>query len=178
MTPEVNLLPEDNLEERPGGKFLKWALSWGKKIVVVTELIVVLAFLSRFKLDSDVANNSEEIDRRKTIILASEEFEKEFRVVSEKVKKIEIAENIPTVVKIYDTANALIPSDVTLSEFSIKSQKVSLVGKGEDSEVSKMVAAFKSSPNFSSDVVLDTVTKRGDESTVNFSMTATYVKRK
>lgn len=174
VTPEVNLLPEDNLEQRPGGKFLKWSLSWGKKIVVLTELVVVLAFLSRFKLDSDVASLSEEIDRRKTIILASQNFENDFRRLQEKVKKAKATSSIPSLVHVYDTVQLLIPSEVAIDQISITERQVNLEGKGDDPNLSTMVAAFKSSPNFA-DVTLDKVTKQGENTEIEFSLTADYI---
>lgn len=175
VTPDVNLLPEDDLEQRPGGKFLKWALSWGKKIVILTELIVVLAFLSRFKLDSDVANYSEEIDRRKTIILASQNFEQEFRTTQEKVNKVKAALNTPSLVTIYDTVQDLVPSEVTTDQIGIVDTKVSIAGTGEDAYLSQMVNSFKGSPDFS-DVILEKVTKEGESLDIEFSMTAVYTK--
>lgn len=174
VTPEVNLLPEDNLEQRPGGKFLKWSLSWGKKIVVLTELVVVLAFLSRFKLDSDVASLSEEIDRRKTIIVASQNFENDFRRLQEKVKKAKATGSIPMLVNIYDTVQLLIPSEVKIDQISITDRQVNLEGKGDDPNLSTMVASFKSSPNFT-DVTLDKVTKQGQNTDIDFSLTADYI---
>ncbi len=175
VTPEVNLLPQDDMEQHPGGKFLKWALSWGKKIIVLIELIVVIAFLSRFKLDSDVANNSEEIARRKTIILASKDFEKEFRQVQTKVNKVKSITSLPNSVTIYDVVQTLIPSSVNVGSISITGTKVNLEGEGEDSALSKMVADFKSSPDFS-DVVLEKVTKQGDSTQISFSLSAEYTK--
>lgn len=176
VTPEVNLLPEDDLEQRPGGKFLKWSLSWGKKIVVLTELIVVVAFLSRFKLDSDVATLSEEIDRRKTIILASQNFENDFRRLQEKVKKVKVTNSLPSLVNIYDTVQLLIPQAVAINEISITDTHVGLEGKGDDQNLSSMVTAFKSSPNFT-DVTLNKVTKQGQEAEIEFSLSADYVNK-
>ncbi len=176
VTPEVNLLPDDELEQRPGGKFLKWALSWGKKIVVLTELVVVLAFLSRFKLDSDVATFSEEIDRRKTIILASQNFETEFRNIQEKVKKVKATVKTPSLVAIYDIVEQLTPAEVTIDNTTILDRKVSLEGKGNDQNLSTMVTAFKVSPDFDN-VILDKVSKQGQNEEIEFSLTAEYIKK-
>jgi hypothetical protein len=48
----INFLPEDELEKSPIGRFLKWALKAGRYIIVLTELIVVVVFISRFRLDN------------------------------------------------------------------------------------------------------------------------------
>jgi hypothetical protein len=62
---EINLLPKEEFEKKPLGKFLVWALSIGRYIVIFTELIVILAFLSRFKLDRDLADLNQSV-REKT----------------------------------------------------------------------------------------------------------------
>ena len=173
-TPDVNLLPEDDLESRPGGKFLKWALSWGKKIVVLTELLVVLAFLSRFKLDSDVANFSEEIDRRRTIIIPSSDFEKQFLFIQDRIKKAKIITTSPSLVTVYDKMTALIPSGIIISTTSLTPTTLSVQGKGEDSLLTTMVTAFKGSSDFD-EVTLETVSKSSADPLVKFTLTATYI---
>lgn len=50
-TPAINLLPQDRFEYSRLGRFLSWALSTGKYLVVATELVVIVAFLARFWLD-------------------------------------------------------------------------------------------------------------------------------
>jgi hypothetical protein len=52
----VNLLPQDPFFETVFGRFLKWALSIGRYIVIFTELIVILSFASRFTLDRMVTD--------------------------------------------------------------------------------------------------------------------------
>lgn len=173
-TPEINLMPaDDDLESRPGGKFLKWALSWGKKIVVLTELIVVLAFLSRFWLDSEVANQSEDIGRRKTIISASADFEKEFRATQNLTQQIKKATNLPATTKIYDAAKSLISPNISITKITIKDLKVSVEGNGDDHSISSLVSSFKNSPDFES-VILERVSKQSPSASVDFSLTAIY----
>lgn len=169
-------MPENDLESHPGGKFLKWALSWGKKIIILTELIVVLAFLSRFWLDSEVANNSDEIDRRKTIIEASSDFEKDFRTVSASINQIKMINSLSSPVTIYDASKSLIGTKVTISAIDIKGKKVSIHGTGADSDLSSLVSAFKDSNDFDN-VTLEKVSKQSSSSTVDFSLTALYTRK-
>lgn len=59
---KVNLLPPSEFEESFWGRFLKWAVTTGRYIIILTELVVILAFLSRFKLDEDLRNLNEQIN--------------------------------------------------------------------------------------------------------------------
>lgn len=174
VTPEINLLPQDDLETRPGGKFLKWALSWGKKIVVLTELLVVLAFLSRFKLDTDVANLSDEIDKRKVIIEASQEFENKFRTVQESLNTVKKINQIPSALAVADSGRALLPGGVAVVQVESTNDHLSVNGGSSDQTLSQMLSTFRNSRKFE-DVIVERVAKQSQNSDINFSLTASYI---
>ena len=47
---EINLLPQKGFEATTAGRILAWILSTFRIIVIITELLVMVAFLSRFWL--------------------------------------------------------------------------------------------------------------------------------
>ena len=47
----INLLPKDSFESSWAGRVLSWALAFGKWTVIVTQLVVIGAFLFRFGYD-------------------------------------------------------------------------------------------------------------------------------
>jgi hypothetical protein len=61
-TAKVNLLPPSEFEQSFWGRFLKWAVTTGRHIIIIVELVVILAFFSRFKLDEDLRNWNEQIN--------------------------------------------------------------------------------------------------------------------
>lgn len=172
-TPDINLLPKAELSNSPSGKFLEWALSWGKKIVIVTELVVVLAFLSRFYFDTEVANLSEDIDHKKAIIESSADFENEFRSVTERVDNIVKIEKEPSTVAILRTVEKNIPSSVQLTQINIDKDVINFSGLGDDQSLFQMVANFRDSSQFK-DLSLDKISK-GESTDVNFSVRVGYV---
>lgn len=170
----INLLPDDDLLGRPGGKFLVWALSWGKKIVIITELVVVLAFISRFWLDTSIANFSEEIDKKKTIILASSEFEQKFVDVQKRLNEVKKITRVPSATTVMDRTRQVMPQTITLVQMSVNGSSISLAGLGQDADLAKMVIAFKEAPDFT-DVTMDRVAKEQAALTgVNFTLAAKY----
>ena len=52
----INLLPRDAFEASTLGVVLEWALVFGKWAVIVTQLVVMGAFLWRFALDTRLSN--------------------------------------------------------------------------------------------------------------------------
>jgi hypothetical protein len=172
-TPDINLLPKAESANTPAGKFLEWALSWGKKIVILTELIVVLAFLSRFYFDTEVANLSEDIDHKKAIVESSLDFENEFRSVTNRVDGAIKIEKLPSTVLVLKSVEKNIPSSVSVTQINIDKDVVNFSGLGDDQSLAQMVANFRDSTQFK-DLSLDKISK-GESSGVNFSVHVGYI---
>lgn len=173
-TVEVNLLPSDDLEGRPGGKFLKWALSWGKRIVITVEAVVILAFLSRFWLDTTVADLTEQITQKKNVLDASANFEKKFRATQMRIDQAKKIEKQVSLLSVLDKARALIPTTVTVSAIALTNSQVSLTGVADEQSLALLVSAFKKSADFT-DLTVEKISKVGQGATIDFSMKATYV---
>ncbi len=169
--PEVNLLPGDDLEGRPGGIFLQWALTWGKRIVVTTELIVILAFLSRFWLDTEVANLAESIDQKKLVVQSQSDFEKQFRSLSGRVDQAKAIEKLPSPLSAYDMIQPLILPAVSVSQMTVNTQSVSINASADETSLGSLVDTFKNSQKFSN-VSVEGVSRTGTFGNVNFSLHA------
>lgn len=124
---DIELLPKEEWEKTSLGKLLKWTLTVGRYIVIATELIVILAFLSRFKLDRDLTNLYEEIKQKQARIEAASEFEEEFRFLQKRLDTIEDLEKKQlTTAGLIEELSSLIPLDVALTDLTVSDQKVSL----------------------------------------------------
>lgn len=121
----INLLPETRFEKSGWGKFLKWALTVGRYIVIFTELIVILAFLSRFKLDRDLTDLYERIEQKQAIIESAKEFEDDFRLLQKKIsviKELE-ADQLDTSL-LMQKLTPLVPANVVLTNLNFKSHRL------------------------------------------------------
>ena len=174
-TPEVNLLAGEDYEDQIQGKFLRWALTWGKRIVVLTELVVILAFLSRFWLDTTVADLNDKIIQKKSIVSASSESEDRFRTLSARINRATKIEDAVSVLTVYDKMVALIPPAVAINQISITTKDVGLGGVSDETTLAKTVANFRASNNFS-DINIDKISKETRANSVGFALKATYVK--
>ncbi len=81
----VNLLPKSEFELSLAGKFLSWAITTGRYIIIATELVVILAFLSRFKLDQDLSDVNTTISGQKMVLTRQMSLENEFRLTQARV---------------------------------------------------------------------------------------------
>ncbi len=123
----INLLPESRFEKSAWGQFLKWALTIGRWIVIFTELVVIVAFLSRFKLDRDLTDLYDRIEQKQAIIESVSAFEEEFRLLQKKIKVIKGLEEsqLGSEPLIFHLASTL-PEDVYLNNLSIKEGELTL----------------------------------------------------
>jgi hypothetical protein len=128
----IEFVPQEEWEKTSFGKFLKWLLNVGRWIVIVTELIVIMAFLSRFKLDRDLTNLNETVKQRQAIISASADFEKEFRFLQKRLTTIEdLQKNQVEADKILDLFTQVTPVGIQLSNFSFKDKIASLTASAD-----------------------------------------------
>lgn len=125
----INLLPQDEFEKSIIGKILRWALSAGKSIVVITEFVVILAFLSRFKLDRDLNDLNEVIDQKTYIVEGFGETEKKMRDLQALSAVVEEAEGSSVGFgEWWQRLVAVTPLDTRYQTVDLSREQVSLKG--------------------------------------------------
>jgi hypothetical protein len=85
---EISLLPSEENANSFLSKALKWTNTVGRVIIIFTELIVISAFVSRFWLDRKNSDLSEVIRQRKAILESTQDFEKEYGLLQQRLKII------------------------------------------------------------------------------------------
>lgn len=126
---EINLIPKDTFEQSPAGKFVNWAINIGRWIVVFTDLVVILAFLSRFYFDTKLADLYEEVKQKEVIIEATSSFEKSFRFIQERLELVKTLSS--SKLKGAEKTNFItyyLPAGVVLSNLSITPSEINLSG--------------------------------------------------
>lgn len=124
---EISLLPREEFEKTRFGRFLKWALSFGRWIVIITELIVILCFLSRFKLDRDLTDLGEKIKQQQAIIASFGDLEENFRNLQKRLSTIDDLEKQQLGVSSFlDEISRLVPLDVSLGDLVVGEKKVKI----------------------------------------------------
>lgn len=172
MKQQISLLPKEEFEQRPLGKLLIWALSAGRWIVVLTEFIVICAFLSRFYLDRRIADLSEEISQKRAIVVSMAGFEKEFRLVGERleaVKKITAARRQE---EVFDLVTPMVPADVILTSLSLEKEKVKISALAlSQAGLNSFLANISASPHFS-ETSITRIAKEEGETGIKINLSA------
>src|SRR3989344_9567333 len=113
------LKPQSNTEKLPI-KLLRWLLSTGRFIFVFVEAIVLIAFIARFKLDSDLASKKEAIEEQIPYIEALKPYEILIRQTQLKLSSIEsIKINSADFATILNKIAAKTPTSVKITNINI-----------------------------------------------------------
>lgn len=173
---EINLLPREEFEKKPFGHFLIWALTVGRYVVIFTELIVIIAFLSRFKLDRDLSDLYESIREKQAIIEASSSFEQDFRFLQKRLLTIKtFQEEKVSTVPILAEISSLTPFDVILSSLSFDEEGIRITASALSEEgLGSFISNLSLSPKFK-EINLSSISKKAEGPEINFSLTAKIV---
>jgi Tfp pilus assembly protein PilN len=168
----VNLLNQDDFSQSAVGKVMLWALSIGRYIVVFTELIVILSFLSRFTLDRRLTDLNEEIARQKAIILSYGTLEADFRDLQQRLKIIHQQTPSLTAPQILTLVNRILPPDVRLIDMNINAGQLQFNAIALSSQgFAQFVTAILTQNTFNQ-VTLGSVSSEDQGNTIEFSLTA------
>jgi hypothetical protein len=115
----VNLISQDELSQSAVGKVMLWALSIGRYIVVFTELIVIMSFLSRFKLDRELTDLNEAINRQKAIILSYGNLESDFRYTQSQLELVRSTQTKVSPTSVLAMLSQTTPPDVKVNQLQL-----------------------------------------------------------
>lgn len=162
---EINLLKSAG-ETNIWSDLLDWTINIGRWIVVLTEFVVICAFLSRFYFDTKLANLFDEINQKRAIVESAAAFEEQFRQVQERIKIVESLLKEKSYFYPYlETISQNLPQDITLDSIEIFSkQEIILSGKGNKFSLAWFVKTIKGS-SFE-DVSIEKISSSGEDANV------------
>lgn len=146
--------------------------------MIGTEIIVLLAFISRFSLDRKLTDLKEEFTQKQDIIEANQGFEKDFRTLQDKLSKIKTLVSQPTnpldALIIFQT---LLPQGVYLRGFDLSKDVLSVnATAGSTGSFAQFMTNLQASKFFTGIEIGDI--KRDPISGIQFSFTAKLVSAK
>ncbi len=124
----INLMPQQEMEGALG-QGVHWALTVGRYLIIITEIIALTAFGLSLKLTIDKNELNKRVEYTQDIIDSKQDFEKEFREVQNKlssIKKIRL-EHFDNHLLINEF-NKLLPEGITLTTLDINQTELSFSG--------------------------------------------------
>lgn len=161
----INLLTQPDFRLTPWGKISLWSLSVGRWIVIITELIVISAFVYRFKLDQDISALQQDVEQKRGIITYFAPLEKQFRETQKRLSVLgDVLGAHQDMDPLVSAISRSLPEELALTGLSVNSLgqlRVLGISKTEES-ISNMINNLRQDGLFS-DVRLDRVELDGNQ---------------
>ncbi len=153
---------------------VRWALSAGRYLIVFVEVIVLIAFVTRFKLDSEIADNKDQINQQLPFVKALKNDEALIRQTQfqlQNIKKYRADE--PNFVNLLDKVAAETPAGISISnlEFNTPNSNVSIKINGtaqNNDQISTLLYGLRQ--DVFKNASLDSISL--EQGLVNFSISA------
>lgn len=108
-------------------EIIKWALSFGRLLIIVVEIVAFTAFIGRFWLDRELVDLNDKIQGQQEIVNSFSEQEKEFRNLHERlatVKKVDTEGN--KALMILNDIAKFTPQDITYNSFILEKDELTI----------------------------------------------------
>jgi hypothetical protein len=178
---ELSLLPDAENPNSFSAQLFKWLTTVGRWVIVITELVVIGAFLSRFYLDRKNSDLSEVVRQQEAILGSTQGFENEFNSLQQRLKMIKsFYDSQPQ----YDQQIALLvsstPDDIIYDDLSISYDKdtqqtrtmASLTAFKEDSIVN-FITNLMVNPDIQT-VTINQIEKKPKENNYSISISVVF----
>lgn len=170
----INLLPLEEFNASTTGRVLKWATGTFRVIVIVTEMIVMGAFLSRFWLDAQNSTLNNAIKAKSAQISAQTDLEQRFRNTQLKLnifKQIS-QDNNPSA--LIDHIVNRVPENITLSKITIGAETISIAGSSlSDYDIAAFVSNLQG-PLFKEVLLSQASSSENNPGETNFAVSVVY----
>jgi hypothetical protein len=174
-TATVNLLPQEEFNVSITGRVLRWAMSTFRIIVIVTEMIVMAAFLSRFWLDAQNSDLNDAIKIKNAQITAQASLEKEFRNIQSKVNIFKEMQVGVKPAQIVDAITSKLPADAVLTGISVSEGATLITGTSAgESGIAQFITSLKTDKTFKSVNLAGVDSSEDNPTQTIFSVNITY----
>lgn len=174
----INLLGQEDLKHTPQGRLVSWALTYGRYIMIGTEIVVLLAFISRFSLDRKLTDLKEEISQKQAILEANISLERDIRSLQDHLAKInQTTAHQPVPLSTLILLQTLLPADVYVDTLDIMPDRMSVAAIAETTRgFSQLLTNLQAAKEFSRIDIGDI--KKNAETGIEFKFTAVLSNKK
>jgi Tfp pilus assembly protein PilN len=156
-------------------QFVSWALTIGRGLVILTEMVALGAFLYRFGLDRQLVDLHDKIVQQQNIVRFLKKTEDSYRNLQSRLSLAQtIVKNEDQTVKSYLDITNLIPSDMSVTDiiFSQKDVKIDADIRTINT-LTTFISNLKSYPNIES-VSINKIENKTTTAIISISVTALF----
>jgi len=176
--PKINLLYQGDYQTTSGSRIVSWLLSTFRVIVIITEIVVVAAFASRFWLDMKNNDLDEKLQQKTAVIEASGKFEKDFRDIQNRLRmfsNLTAKASIPS--DVLDNISVNIPDDMLLTSVRIGEKSTEIEGiSPSEKKIQQFVTNLMNDKDFENVQIREVSTDKQGLSLLTFKISVEIAK--
>lgn len=159
----INLLIKEESGESFSERFLSWALTYGRYIIIITQIIVLSVFFARFKLDRDHTDLKEAVSQKQAIVESVTDLEKEIRTIQGKLTYIkQVTDNQSRVLNVIRFLQENSPTTVSFSSITLTSEKINFTAAAANlRSFNFLIRKFQQNDKFT-EVTLEDIVRNPD----------------
>jgi len=173
--PTINLLPQNR--ESLLNQFLDWALTIGRLLVILTEMVALGTFIYRFGLDMQIVNLHDDIKSKSFIVDNFKDAETKFRDVQDRLataKKYSAVSHTTTA--IFTEISKFGQDKITFKDINVSTQDAKIVIEARSaSAISQFVNGLKDDSSITT-ISIDKITNNTSSAEITVYLTATLKK--
>ena len=161
--PNINLVIKSEPEVSFSGQLLAWAFTYGRYIIIITQIIVLSVFFLRFRLDRDHTDLKESVTQKQALIESVADLETEIKRVQQRLSNIhQISVNQDGLIKIIRFLQNSTPTDTTYTNLSITSESISFTATSKNLRSFSYFLRRLQVDNKLTEVTIDDIVRRND----------------
>lgn len=149
-SPSINLVKNKQIPFLD--KFMNWALTAGRLIVIITEVVAVAAFIYRFSLDEKIIDLHSAIKQKQALVSLLKPDEDKYRNLQERIALAStISEKSIKTNKIVLDIISSVPPGTTINDFIFNKDRINIsVSLNSVSSLTDFIEPLKNHPNIKS----------------------------
>lgn len=173
--PDLDLYPEDPFYESPIGRILRWAVSVGRHIVIFTEVVVIVSFVSRFTLDRQLTDLNREILQKQSIVESYDTLEEDVRALQTKTVDVAAILDQQGRYEVMSVIQQLTPDDVAYNQISLRRERLNISGTiRSNRSLEILIDRLKQTPEFESVSITNIQSGDARDPGISFAISLTY----
>lgn len=168
----INLVIKQEVASDFIGQIFSWALTYGRYIIIITQIFVLSVFFLRFKLDRDYTDLKELVSQKQALIESVSDLENEIRRIQTRLSYIrQLSTNQDGFLRVLTYLSTHAPSDTTIVTLSLGKEKIAFAAVVDNLKSFSFLLSQLQQDNKFFDVTLEDIFRRPD-SRIEFKISA------
>lgn len=160
---DINLLASRSAEKSFQEQLLSWAMTYGRYIIILTQITVLSVFFARFKFDREYADLQEKVHQKQAIVSSFGDLESEVRKVQQKLDNIAtITEKQHLPVSLLKFFQQHVPTDTKFTSVSFDGTTIAINVSLSSMHSFNILLAQLQNEGWFSEILVEDINRRPD----------------